>query len=604
MISGHAPSDMQSVTMVPGSSPLRQDVDRRQIFESAASSTSSYNYWWPYPPGGVYATTTTSVAPMTPTQVADLSDAFIQETTLSEPATSAESTSDSSSSFSSSTTTNSDNVIHITAPTAITSPTTISNPTHHELNIALLAPLFVGVGLVLGLCTAFLLYRFRDRCGRRYDEEHATDALSDEKAGAFHHENRHHSGVFLCWWNRLRGRSLDQTTNPMEAHHDVLHDATTQARGMAGYGYGEWHVGSYRRPPSLHYGSSDEDGEIDLSQGWKTFDRSPLHRTTSDYEDKFTSSEKRLRSRDEAESLDPLGPYLSSRDYSKRTAVRPWRKEVNQVRRTSAGRRKEEMQEQDTVHSVRSSSPAGACPEGDYSVQWLTTPRDESGAVKHKSIRRGLVQRLDESKNGNKVQQEARERAYNRPTDDGVDFVKEESRRGWISYDENEGSSRSNHKHDESRESPNYTNRNGDALKSHMPFADLPATLLSPPLQPHLFFATPGRNGAGKGKIPRELSRHSSQASSLSSAPPPSHFSKRTREKAISRVESIVKRSWSTMDVDDIPKSPTGFGAYEAGAGAGRRDQSQNKGLYSPSEAMLLEQGIEQRLGLLRRYDK
>jgi len=46
--------------------------------------------------------------------------------------------------------------------------------------------------------------------------------------------------------------------------------------------------------------------------------------------------------------------------------------------------------------------------------------------------------------------------------------------------------------------------------------------------------------------------------------PPTSHFSTRARETALSRVESIVKRSYSARDMDDMPSSPTGFGAWDS----------------------------------------
>ncbi|KAL1705555.1 hypothetical protein EV121DRAFT_203396 [Schizophyllum commune] len=56
-----------------GSSPTpisRPNINYRQVdpMLGAAQTTSTYDYWWPYPPGGVYATTTTPPAvPLIPT---------------------------------------------------------------------------------------------------------------------------------------------------------------------------------------------------------------------------------------------------------------------------------------------------------------------------------------------------------------------------------------------------------------------------------------------------------------------------------------------------------------------------------------------------------
>ncbi|KAL1731609.1 hypothetical protein EV714DRAFT_208599 [Schizophyllum commune] len=56
-----------------GSSPTpisRPNINYRQVdpMLGAAQTTSTYDYWWPYPPGGVYATTTTPpVVPLIPT---------------------------------------------------------------------------------------------------------------------------------------------------------------------------------------------------------------------------------------------------------------------------------------------------------------------------------------------------------------------------------------------------------------------------------------------------------------------------------------------------------------------------------------------------------
>jgi len=48
---------------------------------------------------------------------------------------------------------------------------------------------------------------------------------------------------------------------------------------------------------------------------------------------------------------------------------------------------------------------------------------------------------------------------------------------------------------------------------------------------------------------------------------PPSHFSFRTRADANSRVDMIVKRSYSSKGVCELPKSPTAFGAAWNGGG-------------------------------------
>ncbi|TRM66792.1 hypothetical protein BD626DRAFT_483824 [Schizophyllum amplum] len=53
-------ADKSSPTPIP-----RPNINYRQD-GVAAQTTSTYNYWWPYPPGGVYATTSTTVLPAAP----------------------------------------------------------------------------------------------------------------------------------------------------------------------------------------------------------------------------------------------------------------------------------------------------------------------------------------------------------------------------------------------------------------------------------------------------------------------------------------------------------------------------------------------------------
>ncbi|KZW01465.1 hypothetical protein EXIGLDRAFT_63125 [Exidia glandulosa HHB12029] len=155
-----------------GATPPAPDVvnDPADPLGLSATTTSSYNYWWPYPPGGVPAPATTTTSTMAePTDDPLLASASI---------TSTESLSSTDSSDTlSSTLSASDDLIHVTAVVPMTEITTTSTSptasivsaykTPHKFNILWLTPLFVLVGVLIGATIAGWTYgRWARRRGR------------------------------------------------------------------------------------------------------------------------------------------------------------------------------------------------------------------------------------------------------------------------------------------------------------------------------------------------------------------------------------------------------------------------------------------------------
>lgn len=191
--------------------------------------------------------------------------------------------------------------------------------------------------------------------------------------------------------------------------------------------------------------------------------------------------------------------------------------------------------------------------------------------------------------------------------------------------------------------------------RSRTPLPEQPSVILSPPMQPHLFFTSPMSSGTfpqkrskssprkPKGPVSRkyasptkpshakptresplkqQLSTPPSPASMATSVtyttPPASNFSSHARAQAVSRVDSIVKRSYSALDMSDIPNSPTGFGAWDSQANLNSilrdmevealSDGDKHGSIRPVSPAAdgeeLQPAGIEQRLALLKRMER
>ncbi|KAJ6595881.1 hypothetical protein DFH09DRAFT_149308 [Mycena vulgaris] len=159
----------------------QHDYYARQLIPSPWSSSSSYDYWWPYPPGGVTTSPTTSPttwSPFTPTDTLSLS---MTETSTPMLAFSLDSDSASSSSSdglttisvsassSASSSSASESIMSISALPP--SNTSLPASSHHKLsmlpssNLVYIVPVCAVVGVLIGGITAWCVYGCLTRNG-------------------------------------------------------------------------------------------------------------------------------------------------------------------------------------------------------------------------------------------------------------------------------------------------------------------------------------------------------------------------------------------------------------------------------------------------------
>ncbi|KAG8901019.1 hypothetical protein FRB99_005598 [Tulasnella sp. 403] len=115
--------------------------------------------------------------------------------------------------------------------------------------------------------------------------------------------------------------------------------------------------------------------------------------------------------------------------------------------------------------------------------------------------------------------------------------------------------------------------------KAQSPLPDVPSGIMSPPLEASLFFSsssptksprkgprTPNPKLQTSSNGSRNLNRNATTSTTKTTSsvtPPPSHFSTRARAQANSKVEGIVKHGYSAKAGNDLPSSPTAFGAWD-----------------------------------------
>lgn len=145
-------------------------ADPLGLAATSSTSSSSYDYWWPYPPGGVADPATSMSTASEPTD-----DPLLATTT---PATEAPSSSDISDTITSASSTESaSDLVHITAVVPLTESTSASASstpsiasaykTPRKFNVLWLTPLFALVGLLLGATIIGWTYgRWSRRRGR------------------------------------------------------------------------------------------------------------------------------------------------------------------------------------------------------------------------------------------------------------------------------------------------------------------------------------------------------------------------------------------------------------------------------------------------------
>ncbi|KAJ7158227.1 hypothetical protein C8R43DRAFT_995107 [Mycena crocata] len=144
----------------------------RQLLPSSLSSSSSYDYWWPYPPAGV-ATSTTIWSPDTPTSTTflstmDLTNPVLAFTFESDSGISISSNSMSTTSLSSASSA-SESIISISALPPLN--TSLPSNSHHKLamippnTLVYIVPACGVVGVLIGGITAWCVYGCLTRNG-------------------------------------------------------------------------------------------------------------------------------------------------------------------------------------------------------------------------------------------------------------------------------------------------------------------------------------------------------------------------------------------------------------------------------------------------------
>ncbi|KAJ7439339.1 hypothetical protein FB451DRAFT_1446070 [Mycena latifolia] len=151
----------------------------RQLMPSPLSSSSSYDYWWPYPPGGVTtATSSTTWSPSPPTDTLlsatgtstpALSFPFASDSAITSSSDSLSSTSASSASSSTPSSSSSASILSISALPP--SNTSLPATSHHKLsmagpsNLVYIVPVCAVVGVLIGGITAWCVYGCLTRNG-------------------------------------------------------------------------------------------------------------------------------------------------------------------------------------------------------------------------------------------------------------------------------------------------------------------------------------------------------------------------------------------------------------------------------------------------------
>ncbi|PBK66524.1 hypothetical protein ARMSODRAFT_1005971 [Armillaria solidipes] len=173
-------------------------VENRQLIPPGANAipttTSSYDYWWPYPPGGVTSTTTPSTIPPTiPVEISEMPPESTDSSSIASVAVSSGNTnsttrSSNSSSSTSATPTSSVSMITISVPPSSQSalPSLVTypkkQPSGNKISMYLI-PVLVIVGAILGSLCAWIGWGCLTRKGRRGKTELEVGPAYDSEAG-------------------------------------------------------------------------------------------------------------------------------------------------------------------------------------------------------------------------------------------------------------------------------------------------------------------------------------------------------------------------------------------------------------------------------------
>ncbi|KAK0234439.1 hypothetical protein EDD85DRAFT_792485 [Armillaria nabsnona] len=173
-------------------------VENRQLIPPGANAipttTSSYDYWWPYPPGGVASTTTTpsTIPPTIPVEISaestESSIASVAVLPSSSNDTNSTTRDSNSSSSTSATPTSSVSMITISVPPSSQSalPSLVTypkkQPSGNKISMYLI-PVLVIVGAILGSLCAWIGWGCLTRKGRRGKTELEVGPAYDSEAG-------------------------------------------------------------------------------------------------------------------------------------------------------------------------------------------------------------------------------------------------------------------------------------------------------------------------------------------------------------------------------------------------------------------------------------
>lgn len=434
--------------------PLKARQDPASI-----SSSSSYDYWWPYPPGGIYATTSTSSfntptsttayytpsSPVVPTLQlpTDSLSGAMSMTSETSSVSSDSCLSDSGTATSTDSTKSLQTSIRSETSSPIPSRSAEASKDAEHHPVAYLAPLLAILGLSVGIGIGILLHRRSSRgegtlfsllekggppdgtTGSRWASLQALFGRSFRSGPRYVHQQP-----------RL-GRAPPVTLRDIVEEKD-FDDEEVDLIDYTTYGYGQWRdrsVQRHLRPDLTRAYSNEGDAEevvIDLSKGWKHFTsirreepqnlpRSLLR--TTPVNDKFTSLPVRKSSSAEergaaASSTYPTRPtkYKSlfripflgrskSSDESSPSGLP--NSSVAQNMSGSASPHRSSVHAATTTIGYADddqaflSSPYSETPNTQFSPAFPQTPRHPDGEIRHKSIRRVLAERLHPSGPGN-----------------------------------------------------------------------------------------------------------------------------------------------------------------------------------------------------------
>ncbi|TFK51360.1 hypothetical protein OE88DRAFT_1735272 [Heliocybe sulcata] len=161
-------SGVYNISANAGARIVQQSGNVIRQVDPQAQTSSSYDYWWPYPAGGVTTTPTTTIAPFTDPALATTT-ALDPAITIALPSLSSSISSNQSAALVSSSTSLASSSSSASASSNITTITALppsSTPTSHarqglQINPLYLVPVFAFVGICMGALCAWCC------CGRR-----------------------------------------------------------------------------------------------------------------------------------------------------------------------------------------------------------------------------------------------------------------------------------------------------------------------------------------------------------------------------------------------------------------------------------------------------